>query len=184
MEDEELQLLQQIAGGNELALEKFYHRHERRIYSFALSRLRDPHAAADVLNEVMMEVWKGAGRFQGKSRIETWLLGITHHKVIDFFRRNSRHQSEELEEVEDDRSEDIDQCINALQQSQWINYCMERLSDEHRQVAHLALFEDLPYGEIATIVGCPQGTVKTRMFHAKRNLMHCLAAHGIEPEIH
>jgi RNA polymerase sigma-70 factor (ECF subfamily) len=41
-------------------------------------------------------------------------------------------------------------------------------------VVHLAFFEDLPYGEIADIVGCPEGTVKTRMFHAKKALMKCL----------
>ena len=181
-QDEDRDLLVRIAHGNEAALEQLYHKYERRIYYFALSRLHDPHAAAGILNEVMMEVWRGAFRFQGKSRVGTWLLGITHHKVIDYFRKNGRHQAEELGDEPDVQGNSLEECITATQQLKWIRHCMDRLSDDHRQVAHLAFFEDLPYNEIAAILDCPQGTIKTRMFHAKRNLVHCLAAHGIEPE--
>ena len=131
----------------------------------------------------MLEVWRGASRFQGKSRVGTWLLGITHNKVVDYFRKNGRHLADELEDEPDEQGNTVDDCISAMQQSKWIRYCMDRLSDDHRQVAHLAFFEELPYNEIAAILDCPQGTVKTRMFHAKRNLVKCLASHGIEPEI-
>jgi len=180
--DSDHELLELIAHGNEPALEKFYHKYESRVYHFALSRLHDPHAAAGILNEVMMEVWRSASRFEGKSRVGTWLLGITHHKIIDYFRKHHRHQAEELQDEPDEQSNSIDECIIATQQSKWIRHCMDRLSDDHRQVAHLAFFEELPYNEIAAILDCPQGTVKTRMFHAKRNLVRCLAAHGVEPE--
>jgi len=51
---------------------------------------------------------------------------------------------------------------------------MEKLSDNHRQVVHLAFFEELAYSEISKIVYCPEGTVKTRMYHAKEALKRCL----------
>ena len=82
-------LLQRIADGDEDALGAFYRLFEGRIYRFALSRLNDVFDAADILNEVMFEVWRGAARFEGRSAVSSWVLGIAHHKTIDRLRKRT-----------------------------------------------------------------------------------------------
>lgn len=172
-------LLGRIAAGSEAALTRFYRDYHGRVYAFALRRLGNPTDAAEVVNEVMMEVWRHAHRYEGRSKVQTWLLGICHHKVIDLMRRRGRHGGEPLEEDLPDTQQTsaLDALVGA-QDAQLVRRCLEELSDAHRQVVHLAFFEELSYSEIATIVACPEGTVKTRMFHAKQKLKHCLAGLG------
>lgn len=169
-------LLAQVARGSEAALEQLYRAVHTRVYAFALKRLRDAVEAADVLNEVMLEVWRHAGRFEGRSQALTWILGIANHKAMDALRR--RHgevqADPDLEIVDEDTN--IEGEWASSENAEWLRRCMERLSDAHRTVVHLAFFEDLGYPEIAQVVDCPVGTVKTRMFHAKRLLKECLSA--------
>jgi RNA polymerase sigma-70 factor (ECF subfamily) len=170
-------LLARIAGGDRRAFEAFYDTFHGRVYAFALKHIRNPADAAEILNEVMLEVWRNAARFEGKSRALTWVLGIAHHKAVDRLRRHARHRAEELDDElpEDDRVSALDALAGA-EDTQRVRECLERLSDAQRLVVHLAFFEDLPYPEIAEIAACPVGTVKTRMFHARQLLKRCLGA--------
>ena len=173
------QLLQQIAAGKQDALNRFYELFEPRVYHYAMSRLNDPFDAADTLNEVMMEVWKYASRFEGRSKVSTWLLGITQHKVYDRLRKRSNSQKHD--DIDDhsihltDNALPMERVLSAAQDADLVRRCMQGLSATHREVLHLAFFEDLPYQEIASIAQCPEGTVKTRVFHAKIALKNCLA---------
>ncbi|MDN5939958.1 MAG: sigma-70 family RNA polymerase sigma factor [Salinisphaera sp.] len=172
--DEEL--LARIGRGDEAALRRFYDRHQARVYRYAKSRLNDPFAAGDILNEVMLEVWRRAMTFAGRSKVTTWVLGIAHHKVIDHLRRESRHTAETFDEATpDDQAPSAADAIAGLQEAGRLRACMEELTAVQREVMHLAFFEGLSYPEIARIAGCPEGTVKTRVFHAKQALKRCLA---------
>jgi RNA polymerase sigma-70 factor (ECF subfamily) len=169
------ELLSRMAKGDQSALDAFYRAYEGRVYRFIRSKLNDSFDAADVLNEVMFEVWRNAGRFEGRSSVSTWVLGIAHHKTIDRIRRRKPGESVELDpEMAEEGTPDAAQTLSAAQDAEQVRRCVDQLSEAHRSVVHLAFFEDLPYGEIADIVGCPEGTVKTRMFHAKKALMKCL----------
>ncbi|HIC81453.1 MAG TPA: sigma-70 family RNA polymerase sigma factor, partial [Kiloniellaceae bacterium] len=75
-----------MANGDQTALDDFYRQYEGRVYRFIRSKLNDSFDAADVLNEVMFEVWRSAGRYEGRSAVSTWVLGIAHHKAIDRIR--------------------------------------------------------------------------------------------------
>lgn len=161
-------------------MEEFYGMYEKDVYAFARARLDDPHAAADVVNEVMLVVWRTADRFKGGSKVRTWLLGIANNKVLDALRRRGRRPHEELDErLADDSSEAGERVVVAAQNSRSVKTCLKGLSDQHRQVVHLAFFEDLSYGEIAQIIGRPAGTVKTRMYHARISLKRCLERMGL-----
>lgn len=168
-------LLARIANGSEAALKEFYLAFHGRVYAFALKRLNDAADAAEVLNEVMLEVWRHAERFEGRSKPLTWVLGIAHHKVMDQLRRRKSHDSDDdaLERLEDPDS-DVLGALSAAQDAAQVRRCLDELSDAQRTVVHLAYFEDLAYPEIAQIADCPVGTVKTRMFHAKQLLKRCL----------
>jgi RNA polymerase sigma-70 factor (ECF subfamily) len=173
---EEKDLLKHISQGSEEALETFYNTFEMVVYSFALCRLRNEFEAAECLNEVMTEVWIGAHRFEEHSKVKSWLLGITNFKVTDRLRKRGKQTAESLEEstLVDDNCTVAD-AIAGLEDADKVRKCIENLSDSHRQAVHLTFFEGLSYPEIAQIVECSQGTIKTRMFHAKQKLKHCLA---------
>ncbi len=180
--DDDLGLLARIAARDQQALADFYRRHESRVYSFALRRLSDPHAAADVVMETMMAVWNGAAGFRGGSQVTTWLLGIAHRKTVDLIRRRSRHDAEPLDFDVADDSGDFAAALEAAEDGAQLKRCIEALPGSQRDVLHLAFFEDLSYPEIARVVDCPEGTVKTRVFHAKKRLKRCLETlTGVQP---
>ena len=179
-EQQSIDLLQKIAEGQQSALEAFYQLYEPRVYRYALSRLNDSFEAADTLNEVMMEVWKYAQRFEGRSKVSTWLLGITHHKVYDRLRKRKKTNLQDdiddfSNQLVDDNEIHMEQVIAGADDAKMIQNCMNKLSSNHREVIHLAFYEDLHYQEIAEVSSCPEGTVKTRVFHAKQALKKCLA---------
>lgn len=168
-------LLRQMAGGSEPALQSFYQLFHARVYAFALRRLGNPTDAADILNEVMLQVWRSAALFEGRSQVSTWLLGIAHHKIIDNIRRNKRHVHEDIDpEWQDEVSTTAIDMVAEIQDAQQLRKCVDGLSDTHRLIVHLAFFEDLGYEEISEIAECPVGTVKSRMFHARQLLKNCL----------
>lgn len=169
-------LIARMARGDERALAEFYDAFHGRVYAFALRVVREPADAAEVLNEVMLEVWRRAAQFEGRSRALTWVLGIAHHKSIDRVRgRRAQYVDEAaLDAVADDAPPAVE-VLARLEDGERLRECLERLSEAHRRVLHLAFFDDLAYPEIAEVVGVPLGTVKTRAFHAKQLLKACLA---------
>jgi RNA polymerase sigma-70 factor, ECF subfamily len=179
---EDTALLARIATGSEAAMGTFYHRHEARVYAFLMQRLGNAADAAEVLNEVMLEVWRGARHFAGRAKVTTWLLGIAQNRSIDLLRRRGRRAAESLDfDVVDDSPDPGPAAVANAQNGEYIRRCMEGLPEAQRQVVHLTFFEDLPYGEIAEILTIPEGTVKTRMFHARKALARCLEQLGARP---
>jgi RNA polymerase sigma-70 factor, ECF subfamily len=177
------ELLAAIAAGSEPDFARFYDVYHSRVYAFVLRHLGDPAEASDVLNEVMLEVWRSAARFEGRSQALTWVLGIAHHKALDALRRRGRAPTEELDEsLPDEDAPNPPELLAAAQNAELLRVCLEKLSPDQRLVVHLAFFEDLPYPEVARIIDCPLGTVKTRIFHAKRFLKRCLSGSRLNPE--
>lgn len=170
-------LLRQVATGSEPAMKQFFDAHHRLVYAFALRRLNDAADAADVLNDVMLQVWRNADRFAGNSKVSTWLLGIANHKVMDVYRRRGRSNFDELDDsIEDENAELAGSAMALAQDAELVRRCLEKLSASHREVVYLTFYEDMSYPEIAEALSCPTGTVKTRMMHAKKNLQRCLSA--------
>ncbi len=175
---EDHDLLKRVSGGDEQAMHSLYLRYEPSVYRFAMKRLDNSFDAADVLNDVMLQVWRSADTFQGRSKISTWILGIAHHKVIDRLRQRGKVEVQELDpQMVDENDVGVVRALSAAQELEQLAFCMERLKDGHRQVIHLAFFESLSYPDIAQILDCPEGTVKTRMFHARKQIQSCLRKH-------
>lgn len=174
-------LLAGIARGRERDMAEFYRLYHGRIYAFVLRRLRNAADAAEVANEVMLEVWRGAAGFEGRAKALTWVLGIANHKAVDRMRRrgyDAASQELDPDQLADER-ESSAELLSRLQEAELVKRCLDRLPEAHRAVVHLAFFEDLGYGEIASILRCPEGTVKTRIFHVKKGLKRCLGESGI-----
>jgi RNA polymerase sigma-70 factor (ECF subfamily) len=166
-------LLKQIIRREEQAMASFYKAFERNVYAFALRRLGNQGEAEEVAVETMHEVWKNAGRFRGDSQVRTWVLGIARHKLLDKLRARSQAY-EELDETTP--SEDLSgfDLLARRQRAQNVLKCLSHLPDEQRDCMHLVFYEELSLAEIAKIQNCPENTVKTRLFHARRKIKQCL----------
>ncbi len=169
-------LLERMAGGDKAAFAAFYKAMEKPVYRFIVSRLNDPFESHDILHEVFMDIWRSAGKFEGRSAVKTWVFGIAYRKVMDNFRKHGRVDvRDEMPEQVDD-SPDAGACLLASQQAEHVRFCLGELKDDHKQAISLAFYEDMSYGEIAEVAEVPEGTIKTRIFHAKKLLMRCLQA--------
>jgi RNA polymerase sigma-70 factor (ECF subfamily) len=125
----------------------------------------------------MMVVWETASRFNGTSRLSTWILGIAHNKALKARARSARLDAELREAepygVEPSGPEDA---VAHRELTSAVAQALDSLPPEQRAVVELTFYHDLPYAEIAKIVGCPVNTVKTRMLHARRRLASLFAA--------
>ena len=170
-------LLAGIAKGETKAMEEFYRLFSRTVYAFVLRRLENPVESEEVVVETMYEVWRSAGVFAGRSAPRSWLLGIARHKLIDKQRAWHAQPFEELgEEAENVASEDPSAFDHMAQQQtrEQVQNCLDTLPDEQSECMHLMFYEDLSIHEIAQIQDCPENTIKTRLFHARKKLKLCL----------
>ncbi len=169
-------LLQKVATGDRLALRVLYERYSNNIGAFVSRWLGDPSEASDITHETMLEVWRSANRFQGRSSVKTWIFTIARNKAIDRNRKSARTVLKDADPEIEDQSPDPQAVTEAFQNAKQVRICVEKLSPAHKSAIHLAFYQDLSYVEIAEIEKRPVGTVKTRIMHAKKLLMHCLKA--------
>lgn len=174
MQDKEL--LSLIARGDKAAMKALYQRHEASLYHFIRSRLGDAFEASDVMQEAFLEVWRSAARYRGQSSVKTWLFGIARNKSVDRIRKANRMTLRDTpdETIPDDSPSPLD-VIEAASDTQRVQECLKKLPQVQLNAVRLAFFDDLTYPEAAEVEGVPVGTIKTRIFHAKKALMHCLA---------
>jgi RNA polymerase sigma factor (sigma-70 family) len=172
---DELQLIRRIARNDREAFAEVYDRYRPRLVRFVMRLMRRPELAEEVVNDTMIVVWQMAGRFRGASRVSTWILGIAYRTTLKRLRRISTRAEDSLDEeipATDGATPDI-----ALSREQWrerIQRALQQLSPEQRAVVELTFYEGCSYREVAEIVGCPENTVKTRMFHARKRLRRLL----------
>lgn len=177
MDDDHRLLLKKVASGSESSMFELYNVFEHRVYNFALARINNTFEASEILNEVMMEVWKNASKFKKQSKVSTWIFSITRHKTIDHLRKKYRLQHEDEENYDvPDETPHIEHAITSSQIASQVHDCVKQLKQPFRDIIYLTFFEELHYSDIAKIIDCPEGTVKSRMFHAKASLKNCLSA--------
>ena len=170
-------LMEQVAQRDEVALSTLYKRLSRTIYAFSLRRLSQPEAAEEVVVETMYEVWKNAPRFAGRSMVTTWVQGIARHKTLDKLRIRGKDVSETLGDEADavaDSTPSAYEMIAEKQRDGQVALCLEALPDVQRECMYMVFYEDAPLAEIAVLQSCPENTVKTRLFHARRKMKECL----------
>jgi len=174
-------LVARIANGDRLAMQALYARCHVRVYRFILRFVRNEATAEDVMSEVFLDVWRQAGRFEARASAATWILSIARYKALSAVRKRSDEDLDEAAASQiPDTADDPETALETADRAAVLRRCMARLSPEHREVLDLVYYHERSVEEAARIVGVPAGTVKTRMFHARRNLAQMLAAQGIE----
>jgi RNA polymerase sigma-70 factor (ECF subfamily) len=181
-EGQERELLRRIAGGDFKAFEDLYRIYHRRLFVFLL-KLVNEQEAAELVNDVMYEIWKGAKTYRGSSRLSTWILGIAHHRALNKLRERRAMEDLEMVETMPDPRESPAAGAEQSNLREKVKVAFQRLTREHREVLELTFYQDRSYREIAQIVGCPENTVKTRMFYAKQRLQEILGQMGIGSEV-
>lgn len=173
--DRDAALLARVAQGDMTAMRALYMDHAEAVQRFVRSRIRDEHEAADIVHDTMLAVWRGAAGYEGRASVRSWILSLARNKTVDRIRRSARAPVAEPDETVPDDAPDAATVIEAAQQAARLRACVDKLGERQRAAVHLAFFEELPYAEIARVEDVPEGTVKTRIHHAKKLLMRCLS---------
>jgi RNA polymerase sigma-70 factor (ECF subfamily) len=162
-------------------MQVLFARHHVRVFRFVLRMVRDEAAAEDLISEVFLDVWRQAGRFEGRAQVSTWLLAIARFKALSALRRKPEQElDDEMAAAIEDPSDTPDVTLEKKQKGEVIRQCMTSLSAEHREIIDLVYYHEKSVEEVAEIVGIPEATVKTRMFYARKKLAELLKAQGIE----
>jgi RNA polymerase sigma-70 factor (ECF subfamily) len=173
-------LLGRIAQRERVAFEALYRRYYRRVFHFVARLVRNDSTAEEVVADVMFAMWQGAATFAGSSSVSTWLLGIAWRQAMKTLERNRKHSRVDADQELLDHAIDIHPTANPEAAAQSDSYhailleAIAALGDHHRIVVELTA-EGHSYGEIARITGSCENTVRTRMFHARRQLKRFLA---------
>ena len=174
-------LIARIAQGDRLAMQVLYGRHHVRVYRFGLRLVRDEQVAEDLISEVFLDVWRQAGKFEGRSAVSTWLLAITRFKALSALRRRKDFElDEEAANAIEDTSDDPETVVQKKDTSEALRECLTGLSPDHREIVDLVYYHEKSVEEVGQISGIPQATVKTRMFYARKHLAVLLKQAGID----
>jgi RNA polymerase sigma-70 factor (ECF subfamily) len=174
-------LIMRIAGGDKLAMRALFARHHVSVYRYALRFSRDRQLAEDLVSEVFLAVWRHAALFEARSAASTWLLAIARFKALSFLRRRGEAPMDDATAAAvADTADDPELTIRKKQQGELLRDCLARLSPDHREIVDLVYYQGMGIAAVAAIVGIPQNTVKTRMFHARKQLSVLLRAAGVD----
>jgi RNA polymerase sigma-70 factor (ECF subfamily) len=174
-------LIARIAAGDRLAMQVLYGRHHVRVYRFALRLVGNEQVAEDLISEVFLDVWRQAGKFEGRALVSTWLLAITRFKALSALRkRKDAELDDEAALAIEDPSDDPEIVAQKKDTGEALRKCLKQLSPEHREVVDLVYYHEKSLDEVAVIVGIPENTVKTRLFYARKKLADLLQAAGVE----
>ena len=179
VDDRARALLDLVAAGNQQAYEEFYRLLSRRVYAFVRRMIENAESADEIMVDTMYEVWRTAGRYRGDSRVTTWILGIARNKVLMAMRSNPNARYEDIDDFADIIDSGVPDGYALLAQKQTrelIQRCIKRLSEKHRECIHLTHFEDMSMQDVAAVLGVPEGTIKSRLSHARAQLATCVSA--------
>jgi len=159
--------------GSIQAFEALYRIYHPRLSRFLERLTHRPQLAEELLNDTMLTVWHKARTYNGHSKVSTWIFAIAYRKALKARKRLDDPVGADPDAEETSAAPEGE--LLQVELSARISTAVRTLSAEQRAVVQLNYFHGFDYPEIAAIVGCPLGTVKTRMFHARRNLERLLA---------
>ena len=174
--DEEL--VASIAAGNRIAMQVLYGRHHVRVYRFVLGMIRNEATAEDVVSETFFDVWQQAGRFEGRSKVSTWLMSIARHKALTALRGRQHDDITDYAETMADQADTPETTMQKTDKSALLREALEQLTPAHREIINLVYYHEKKIEEVATILDIPLNTVKTRMHYARKRLAEILEQSG------
>ena len=173
--DREAFLVSRILARDRRAFNELYESYRPRLSHFVMRLVKRPSLVEEVVNDTMLVVWDGLDRFKGESRLSTWVFAIAYRKGMKALTRNDDPVEYDTHETVASSELGPEQNAAYAQRHVALRRAMDQLSADHRAVMDLTYFHEMGYREISAIMNCPVDTVKTRMFHARRNLKTLLS---------
>lgn len=169
-------LLRRVGRGDADALTALYRRHADGLFWFLVRLAGDRMLAEEILQDVLLAVWRGAGGFAGRSQVRTWMYGIARRQAHNRL-RSVRPAETTLDEVAEMTATEPgpEELVLAGVERDRVMAAVDRLSLVHREVIVLTFLADMPQAEIAAVIGVPVGTVKSRLHHARAALVRSLS---------
>ena len=172
---DEAALVERVADGDRAAFDALYRCYYPRLTRFLERVTRRPNLVEEVLNDTMLVVWRRGHTYNGQSKVSTWIFAIAYRKALKALKRWEDVPSEESDVDESHAPSEPEGEVQRLQLRALFQRALATLSPSQRAVVELTYYEGHAYRDIAEIMDCPVGTVKTRMFHAHRKLKLALA---------
>ena len=190
--EEESRIVQKVISGDVNAFEKLVLEYEKSVYNIALRMTGNSEDASDMTQEAFIKAYNSLQSFRGDSKFSVWLYRIATNVCRDFLRSKSRKPTVSLS-VEDNEGEEVQVDVADESQSpellldrqmtrESVRRGLETLSPEYRQILLLREIQGLSYDEISQALGLEVGTVKSRIFRARKKLCTFLLQDGNIPE--
>jgi RNA polymerase sigma-70 factor (ECF subfamily) len=180
--DWEAGVCDRIVAGDDHALREVYDQYASFVYGIAVRVIGDRRAAEDVSQDVFVSFWERPGAFDpSRGSLRTWLATLTHRRSVDHVRREeARRRRAEREAGRVVAAPDVEEMATALLTAERVRAALDVLPVEQRQAVQLAYFGGKTYREVATTLGIPEGTAKSRLRLALRRIATALEAEGGE----
>lgn len=167
-------LVEQAQAGDKRAFDALVRQLHERVWRSALVMCGDPEAARDLVQESWLEAWKSLPRFDGRCQFSTWMHGILRHRYLKLLRRDRRKPLELWAELpRDTQTADVFLPGDELAKREdyaLLSEMLSQLPEKHRRVIELRFFANASLADIARVMGCFQGTVKSRLHHGLKKL--------------
>lgn len=169
-DDSDLALLRDMAAGRVEALNQFYTRYGSLLLVYLTARLHDRQWAEEVLQDVMLTAWDGAGNFQGRSSVKTWLFTIARNQAVNAYTRRKPGFSPLDPEMPGVTGISPEQLLERSLADAALQEAILQLPEEQRETLELLFFQELSQAEVAQVMRVAPGTIKSRLSRARANL--------------
>lgn len=161
------ELLVRVADGDRVAFSDLYDRLSPRVFGLVKRLLRDHSQSEEVTQEVFLELWQSAGRYEARRGSATgWILTMTHRRAVDRIRASQASRDRDLRIGVRDWEPDLDtvaENVEITMENERVKRAMGRLTDLQRQAVVLSYYGGYSHSEVAEMLHIPVGTVKTRL---------------------
>ena len=177
-------LMEAYQRGDTRAFEVLLARHQRPVFNFFVRQVGNRALAEDLLQDVFLRVIKGARNYKREAKFTTWLYTIARNLCVDNARRAKHRKAASLDQpvskgegkstlgdLQAHKGPAVDRQVIGGQLRDRISEAVDQLSEEQREVFLMRETLNMPFKEIADVVGCPENTVKSRMRYALENLI-------------
>ena len=190
--DEERRIIAQVCAGDANAFEALVVAYQKQVYNLALRTVGNEEDAADMTQEVFLRAYRALGTFRGESKFSVWLYRLTTNICIDFLRSRGRRptvsltaadEDEEPQELDvaDDRFDPV-QSLERAELRRAVQRGLASLPEDYRRILMLRELSGLSYAEIGQVLRLEEGTVKSRLFRARKKLCDFLRKDGNLPD--
>ncbi len=183
--DEDRELVERAQNGDTRAFDQLVRKYTPKLYGLVYNMTSNRDDTADLLQDIFAKAYRSLRRFMGKSSFYTWIYSISVNMTLNFLKKRGRRHTVSMDDIDSGIQNDPDfikvttgvsplRDVNLHELQKRLNEAMMKLSEDHRTVVTLYDIQGLQHAEISSILGVSEGTVRSRLFYAHRQLQNYL----------